>query len=693
MTDRVLESHVVSPSPTPTGPQEQSPRTSSETCPGESFGDRRDRYPLQYYSLLPIGAIIACVCLVVLSSFLVAFLCLVSPLLPAYLWVLYKRRVEAKCFRDYSPVAPDLQEIRLLELFPGGDNDPVECRLIHARLEEKPVYEALSYCWGNPISHDAILVNGRKAQIRLNLFFALRRIRLSDQTRVLWVDALCINQIDDAEKSDQVQKMDTIFKSAKNVIVWLDDSRDNSDIWALTFQRLRELSALKSAELGIELPGIELLPDIGMIKLLRWKLFEAAWWKRIWVIQEVAVAREITVQYGKHSIAWEILAYAIQRSDLRNLLGTPYSLYRFVEWIESMRMSANQPLDLLGLAYEFRDRQVTMGHDKLYALRGISKTSGPTLNVDYAQDEYNLWYGFTKECINTHRSLLVVALVDGVKDRAKVPRLSGSWCLNWKEYGRTQNEERQPFWRGHLGTDKGEHPFQAKYLAAGGLVARCRTDIIEPEVISVQGFINDTITAVGVCVPNSRDDTDEAAWAQTFRNWERLACPSQAGDLLDLKKTFHQTTMAGSWSQLPDDWQYWNNNKLDPDSVSYRRIRAAACKGRRLFTTAGGRIGLGHSRSKVGDSICILLGADIPFIIREQRLSGGLVADFMHMSWKGLLYQDRSNNTRWRHTNCCIPSRHKIIGQAYIADIAQYPGDLGKDITDGRIKLQELFFD
>ncbi|KAF2423735.1 heterokaryon incompatibility, partial [Tothia fuscella] len=83
-------------------------------------------------------------------------------------------------------------------------------------------YDALSYTWGTEDKTETILCNGVELPITANLFQALRMLRPSaKERRYLWVDAICINQADESEKSDQVWNMLHIYQTARKVMAWL----------------------------------------------------------------------------------------------------------------------------------------------------------------------------------------------------------------------------------------------------------------------------------------------------------------------------------------------------------------------------------------------------------------------------------------------------------------------------------------
>lgn len=107
----------------------------------------------------------------------------------------------------YTPLRGSSKDtFRLLMLMPATDkNSPIKCTLVQDLIENEPPYEALSYVWGTGISE--IQVNKRKFPATKNLEAALRALRLQKSVRVLWVDAICINQHDPLEKQMQVQMM------------------------------------------------------------------------------------------------------------------------------------------------------------------------------------------------------------------------------------------------------------------------------------------------------------------------------------------------------------------------------------------------------------------------------------------------------------------------------------------------------
>jgi hypothetical protein len=101
-----------------------------------------------------------------------------------------------------------------------------------------PIFEALSYTWGDPSATVPIQVNGAELQITLNLFLALKRLRKEREERVLWVDAICIDQGNLTERAEQVPRMRSIFQRAERVVVWLGEATEESDLAVDMLERL-----------------------------------------------------------------------------------------------------------------------------------------------------------------------------------------------------------------------------------------------------------------------------------------------------------------------------------------------------------------------------------------------------------------------------------------------------------------------
>jgi len=131
----------------------------------------------------------------------------------------------------YGTLASERKEIRILEIVPAVGEDMVECTMRPVALvdEPAPVYETISYYWGLPKAPSLIKLNGIVTQVPVSFEAALRRMRLSDGPRMLWIDAICINQSSLAERGQQVCLMATIYRTAKQNLVYLGEDDGHAE--------------------------------------------------------------------------------------------------------------------------------------------------------------------------------------------------------------------------------------------------------------------------------------------------------------------------------------------------------------------------------------------------------------------------------------------------------------------------------
>ena len=134
----------------------------------------------------------------------------------------------------YSPLDHSTQEIRVLTLETTTDKQqPIRCKLSPQSLDcSKSSFVAFSYVWGANRGRKMIYVNELPIQITRNLYKLLRAVQNPAtaplQLRYLWIDAICINQEDGAERAIQVQLMRRIYREARFVVAWLGRPSDDS---------------------------------------------------------------------------------------------------------------------------------------------------------------------------------------------------------------------------------------------------------------------------------------------------------------------------------------------------------------------------------------------------------------------------------------------------------------------------------
>ena len=256
------------------------------------------------------------------------------------------------------------EQIRLLRLIAGKWDDPIKCKILTASVKyDVPEYHALSYVWGSPIGQHTVSISGIGLKITTNLFEALRRIRAHYQdTILLWIDAICINQFSTIERNHQVGLMGSVYAKASEVLVWLGELDTagfrqldspyeletcyhfSGDVFDFTtcaqdYQAAFDFSedeqnevhvrpqAIASMSLHIawmfrvladqqHLVGIPpfSLDDSPLSRAYFNLFFEGIefladnpWFERLWVVQEAVLAKRIRVMFGTVSLPWDML--------------------------------------------------------------------------------------------------------------------------------------------------------------------------------------------------------------------------------------------------------------------------------------------------------------------------------------------------------------------------------------------------
>lgn len=130
----------------------------------------------------------------------------------------------------YVPLDQSSDDIRVLRLNPSRDlAAPIDCNLEHVSMTQSAGYEALSYCWESNETPDSILLNQCPFPVTKSLHSALSALRKSTEPRILWVDAVCLNQKDNREKSREIWRMLDIYTNATSVVIWLGGASDDSN--------------------------------------------------------------------------------------------------------------------------------------------------------------------------------------------------------------------------------------------------------------------------------------------------------------------------------------------------------------------------------------------------------------------------------------------------------------------------------
>lgn len=284
------------------------------------------------------------------------------------------------------------KSIRLLRILPALD-DSAGIEIILEEFDKStpscipfcPQYIALSYIWGDPHICLPVTVSGKVFQVTLNLHEALVYLRSAFPNNVFWIDALSINQDDPRERGHQVALMRSIYSGASEVITWL--GRDEANVDTL-FQFVKSHhSSCAFLHDPVEGCGQEL--SAGSADAVQ-HLISQPYWNRVWIIQEIVVAKVSVIMCGSQFIQWPIFTHFLRLIS--------WNHFRMPEHVQS-QMSQNYPriqsilrlgswsatsVDLAQALYWSMLHLATDDRDKVYAVLGlVNSGAGQVVSLSY----------------------------------------------------------------------------------------------------------------------------------------------------------------------------------------------------------------------------------------------------------------------------------------------------------------------
>ncbi|KAK5660777.1 hypothetical protein OQA88_12144 [Cercophora sp. LCS_1] len=240
----------------------------------------------------------------------------------------------------YQPLPHLDRDIRLIAILPapnGDINDPVECTIRPVNPKDPETsFHALSYTWGDPGVTIPITLNGVSVNVTTNLDSALRHLRAKYSVEI-WIDALSINQKDPKEKKKQIPLMGDIYSLAAHVIVWLGPEDDDAgaamehiENWYAALDKHRISDTADKFDMFSVVEELEDPFDEDKFAAVT-SLLKRPWWFRKWIIQEVFMAKEITLLIGMHVFSWHHFKTVVtcwDDDDLKSSGAAPWNFFR-----------------------------------------------------------------------------------------------------------------------------------------------------------------------------------------------------------------------------------------------------------------------------------------------------------------------------------------------------------------------------
>jgi len=351
------------------------------------------------------------------------------------------------------------REIRVLAIDSGSFDDPISCFLATLSLKNTrhARYEALSYCWGDMDNMQTIKLRTVAADVKQNsaehsqvdelnfavtstLHDALIHLRPeSGPPRLLWVDAVCVNQADLPERSHQVTLMPAIYSHAERVNIWLGTETASSED---SFRVIRSVAERYGTDYGCAIANhqhedIVRLHDPmifeGLLPFIdSWRRCNFAWFRRTWVLQEVANAKKAFVQCGRQTLPWPVIlrvadciTKAKQQTSLFQISIMPTIFSRLFNFVDDgpLNVARSAGQEILDVVVAGHDLDASDPRDKIFDLlqfgaeTSAMETLPSAIRPDYRKSTEEVFVDFTRWWIVTHKSLRILSAVHTTPDR------------------------------------------------------------------------------------------------------------------------------------------------------------------------------------------------------------------------------------------------------------------------------------
>lgn len=541
------------------------------------------------------------------------------------------------------PIYPGIngghKKIRLMELLPGDVEGRVACKFQTTSLSDDTNYDCLSYVWGHSGITSEIIVDGVLVEVTSNLENALRHIRRPTESRIVWVDALCINQADHQEKTRQVRLMGDIYRNAQQGILWLGDFE------TLGIDSDHAAAVKEFVHLVLDKEYMETLPRGNLPCLeencyifykkafggLR-QLLKSTWWTRIWTVQEVVLPPQSFLTFGKDNIPWcdfeDAAAVVVTHgwSCCPHTVSIPGIQWMLNEWTSrSFAISTVRDGGELALSamWRFRDRDATDPRDKVLGILGLIpsllfESHHPNL---YDISVADLYHRLVIALIMHHGSLVPL-----IGRRGEVSRISGmsSWGIDWTSPPETSatspwTTQSKFFW---------SQFFRYHHSQACGTFGLALKAMPSNQILLLDGIYVDYIVAASL-LPYS----EETTLLDGLRLWRRFVNQHRPGTEeyptgCTWDEAFYRT-MTGDMIMEPNDnfptrsphdfeRQHFENfmegEGADTGNMFDSVFDQVAIES--LFITQKGYLGIGGPLSSVGDQVWVLGGGNLPLVFR-----------------------------------------------------------------------------
>lgn len=563
----------------------------------------------------------------------------------------------------YHPLAEG--HMRLVKFFCDTTDAPLRCRIFTSRLEHALLlpFEALSYVWGHQEPLYDLLCNDVKTgvlRIGPNLHNALLHLRflpsMNIHPRLLWIDRICINQDDAKERASQVLLMGSIYRGCRQTLVWLGREDPNTKE-AFECARYIHENNLGSRETPWETLAQFRSPAVSFASLsdsliYLAKLTRRPWFERAWTFQEVVLPSTVSLVCGNTSMPMEYLETCIEPavSQASALFSGEAHLIFATRKVKDTfsEDSGRLPADDLERLLAFR-RGVKMSdpRDFIFSLLGLfSPSVSLSLSPDYSISVKDLFTAVANHIMRVSGELRILCSVESPK------HFEGEACPSWV-----------PDWRaseGSLQNNLHDRNPRSGYRAT-------RQSILEHDPSKDVNELRLYGIPIGVVNQAGRYNSfhsisDFNLGSRYNHTYQPITTALRQAQTLDfdvgvedevINIEHSQRRSLAAFYDLPMG-PYMRRRKCSqcpiahtmpilsigkakqyPELASIVRLCSKTVRSRAFFTTDSRYLGFGPKCTVAGDQIFLLIGSDVPFILRQAGEKYELVgACYVH----GIMY-------------------------------------------------------
>jgi hypothetical protein len=545
----------------------------------------------------------------------------------------------------YAALSEEAQEIRLLTILPSAFASDVHVTLqTHVFAKNIPLqYEALSYTWGSPKVPVDIFVGSPYSRgtisVTQNLAEALRYLRYEDKIRILWIDAICVNQLDMAERSSQVKRMADIYSAASRVVVWLGPESDDSTMAMgccqlissnITVDWVRQAMSPVSTDTHWANKE-EPLPFCGMELAAISRLLDRDWFKRLWIWQEVNLAAEVIVLCGTNTLSWMVIQDAVFSIYVKS-----WAQYHNIKWSHRRLLHSlckgPKGLSLDKLIENTKHSLCSDSRDRIFALFSLLSAYDRLLTIepDYSKPAAQIFEDFTRHYIQGRKHLKILSTIETQDQHSELP----SWIPNWSTPRITTPFTRTKF--------SGLSQASAKFRVDACLEVCGRTigtiEMTEPFRLPNPGSRESTSRNVSLelqriaSVLNLDGLLDDDS--QSLARLCRVLCANSVLKVIS-SPIADYLSFQDATNSLREALRFTTEDLGSDATVSMKPFINSVlvnCYGRSLYRCLDGTIGLASKFARLGDKVAVLLGCDTAMVLRpfrenQYRLLGEAVYD------------------------------------------------------------------